>query len=179
MATAPQTWTILTNLQSIIQGEVLVGGVCPYSTFSAADAATYGTANAIYIGSPKDMKPAVYPQQCWIIPPKPEKIYHRSGMGATGSVVYQEQHIEVVHLFDYQASYYTALQSCVNATDALVPVLMRHVDTGLGPTVKAATIQQAANNEYFFLDMAGRSFICWHCTLWVEQVWTIAGGVVS
>lgn len=178
MASAPQTWTILTNVQSIIQAEVLVSSASPYTAFSTADAATYGATNAIYIGTPKDVKNTAYPNQCWIIPPKPEDIYHYTGMGATGGLIYQDQEIEILHLFDYQSNGYAAIQACINATDALVPVLMRHVDTGYGPTVKTATLKRNSG-EYGFYDAAGRVFFSWHATLHVKQYWGIAGGVVS
>lgn len=173
MASAPQTWNILTKIRDTIQAEVLVGGVSPFTAFTAADATAYGATNAIYIGPPKDQKP-IYATECWIIPPKPDNPYRR----ALGGKIWQEQHIKIVTLSKYTTAYFTVMQTHINTVDALVPVLLRHCDSTWGSTCAAAKPVEGTGG-YGYLNSLGEDWLQWQIDLWIKQEFNIAGGIVA
>ena len=175
MATAPQTWNVLTSIQATIQNEVKVGGVSPYTPFIPGDATAYGATNAIYVGVPKDFKP-LYTAQCWVVPPTHQKIYRR----ANGGPVFEEDRIQITHLFLAKTGYYAQMQACVNATDALTPVLLKHCDTTWGATVYASWIlEDAGVSRYYYTNDAGEDWLAWGTTLVITQRYVIPGGFVA
>src|SRR5579884_380797 len=133
----PGTLAALQAMQSIVLSECLVGGVTPFAALSAADAARYGVANAVFIGQPKDFADAYLPQCC---------IYAVTGsevvepVGVAGRV--HAQFEACVQVFaDLRTDWWAAEQQLLGIRDALMSAMLRH--TRLGGSVATVAESEA------------------------------------
>lgn len=180
MPTAPQTWAVLQAIQYRIWNEVKVGGVSPFSTFSAADQTAFGTnpegtvTTAVYIGVPKDWDVSEYPKQCHIIPPMQENVYWRG----LGGKVWDEQSIYVRVCVSRHDNWYQAQQDIINARDAMYTVFSKHAELPFTPIVRATKAMQPRQIPAYHHDQAiGVDWDCWGFLLWLNQEWFVSAGV--
>lgn len=179
MAIAPQTWKMLQGFQNTIQREVLVGGVSPFTAFSAADQVTYGAnpngtiTNAIYLGVPIDLTTS-YPYQCWITPTD-ETVKWRTNPRVDDWI---DVYLCVLGL--YKTNRYATFQQMIAIRDAVHPVIAAHAEQPNAPMVSAATWGppgQTRNQGFFFSEWIGRDWLCWGATRKMRQEWNVSGNI--
>jgi hypothetical protein len=175
--TGPNTLGMLQAVQGLILGNVLMGGVSPFASLNAADAARYGVARAVYIGAPKDFKDAYLPQ-CQIVPE--EETVALAGAQGRAEDVLAVRVMAVVSFTDWWA----AEQQILALRDAIWPVLLAHVrggasvGTGFVALDPAAGANEARRGGFGLLEVAGVWYRTWTCHLDARQVWAATGGLV-
>jgi hypothetical protein len=167
----PATFAALQAMRSIILSECLVAGVTPFAALTAADAARYGAANAVFVGRPKDFNDAYLPQCCVWIPSESEAV---AVTGSPGRVT-AEFEARVQAFVDPRGDWYAAEQQILAIRDALWPALLRHVRLGGAvPTVLASEARPGRGLCYE--QIAGSEYRCYDAHWWVRQQWTLASG---
>ena len=174
LPTQPATFAALHAMQTIILNECLVAGASPFAVLSAADAARYGVANAVFIGRPKDFKDAYLPQCCIWIPPETED---SSVLGSAGRATAAFEALVLVYV-DLRPDWYAAEQQILSIRDALLPALVRHARLGGGvSTVTESQVQPYRGLCYE--QIGGSEYRCFEARWSVTQQWSIASGLVA
>lgn len=179
MPAQPDTLGALQAMRSIILSECLVGGVTPFATLSAADAARYGVNYAAFIGRPKDFTSAYLPQLNLWIPPESEGAAQVSEMALVGAVGRANAEFEAIVqvMVDMRADWYAGERQALTIRDALWPALLRHERlAGLAPTVTASEARPGRGLRYE--QIAGMEYRVIEARWWARQEWLIAGGLV-
>ena len=160
----PATLAALQAMQSLILAECRVGGVTPFAPLTAADAARYGVANAVFVGRPKDFKDAYLPQCCLWIPPERDSAQLIAYAGRATAEF--EATIQV--FTDLRGDWYAGEQQILAIRDALWPVLLRHARLGgSAPTVIEG--QARPGRGLCYEQIAGGEYRCFEATWWVRQ----------
>lgn len=175
---APDTLGALTAMRGIILAECLVGGVSPFAALSAADAARYGAASAVFIGRPKDFNDAYLPQ-CVIWIPLEQSAALEDGTaldGLSGRASAEFEALVLVYV-DMRTDWYAGEQKILAIRDALWPALLRHAR--LGGTVPTVIASEAlAGRGLDYEQIAGVEYRLFEARWCIRQQWSIAGGLV-
>jgi hypothetical protein len=186
MPTVPNTWAVLQAMQYLIQTQVLVSSVSPFSLWTPDDQLKYGTdnpngsiTNCIHIGVPKEWASNnLYPNQCHIIPPMSESVSRH----ALGGKVWDEDEIIVLFWVSRKDDYYAAMKTIVAMRDAIYPMLAQHAELPGAPTVVAGKIRVgggSGHSGYVINNIIGEDWDGWGFTWWVRQEWFITGGFTN
>jgi hypothetical protein len=167
----PATFAALQAMQSIILAECLVGGASPFAALSAADAARYGVANAVFVGRPKDFNDAYLPQCCIWIPPEHETAALIDSAGRADADF--EARVQV--FVDPRPDWYAAEQQIMGIRDALWSAVARHTRLG-GSVTSVAESAPSPGRGLCYEYVAGSEYRCYEAAWWVRQQWSIAGG---
>jgi hypothetical protein len=175
----PDTLGALAAMRNIILAECLVSGVSPFAALSAADAARYGVANAVFIGRPKDFNDAYLPQCVIWIPPEQSSAQVEAGTALESVSGRASAEFEaLIQVFvDMRADWYAGEQKVLAIRDALWPALLRHARLGgTVPTVIASEALPGRGLDYE--QIAGVEYRLFEARWRVRQQWSIAGGLV-
>lgn len=167
----PQTFAALQAMQSLILDECLVGGVSPFAALSAADAARYGVARAVFTGRPKDFSGAYVPQCALWLPPDAETV----ALAAYAGRGYAEMDVRALVFTDLRAGWLAAEEQTLAIRDALLPVMQRHERLG-GGVASVVTSEARAGRGLCYEQIAGMEYRCYEAIWWVRQQWAISGG---
>ena len=174
----PDTLGALAAMRDIILAECLVGGVSPFAALTAADAARYGVANAVFIGRPKDFNDAYLPQCVIWIPPEPDLVTQAVGValdGLSGRASAEFEALIQVYV-DMRTDWYAGEQQILAIRDALWPTLLRHARLGgTVPTVIASEPRAGRGLDYE--PIAGVEYRLFEACWLVRQQWSIPGGL--
>lgn len=175
----PDTMGALSAMRGIILTECLVGGVSPFATLSAADAARYGVTRAVFIGRPKDFSDAYLPQCVLWIPPERDLIAQEGAITLEGAGGRASAEFEaLVQVFvDMRADWYAGEQQILAIRDALWPALLRHERLGgTVPTVTESEIRGGRGLDYE--QIAGVEYRMFEARWAIRQQWSVSGGLV-
>lgn len=173
LPTQPDTLGALRAMQTIILSECLVGGISPFAALSAADAARYGVARAVFLGEPKDFKD-VYLPQCALWVPAESETLDLESLGGRASAEFEA---EVEVYVDLRTDWYAGEQQVLAIRDALWPALLRH--ERLGGTVPSVAASLACEGRGLgYALVAGVEYRTYAARWWVRQQWSISGGHV-
>lgn len=171
LPTQPDTLATLQAMQSLIVAGCLVGGTSPFAALSAADAARYGVANAVFVGQPKDVNTAYMPQCAITVPENAEVV---TLAGYAGRAVAEIEALARVYV-DPRPDWYAAEQQALAIRDALWPVLLRHAE--LGAMVASVIASEGRPGRGLcYEQIAGNVYRCYEARWWVRQQWSVAGG---
>ncbi len=177
LASGPNTLGVLQAMQGIIIAETLVGGVSPFAALSAADAARYGVARAVFIGRPKDFSDAYLPQcALWL----PESDASQQPVALVGHIgrVFDDIEVTAQVFTDLRTDWYAAEQRILQIRDALWPVVLKHLL--LGGTVATVTEADAYEGRGLcYEEIAGVTYRCYELIWQVTQQYSIAGGITQ
>jgi hypothetical protein len=173
---APNTLGVLRALQTLLVGNVLVGGVSPFASLSSADATRYGVSHAIYIGAPKDFKDGYLPQ-CQIVVEE-ESVTLSGAQGRAADAL----HVRITAIADF-TDWWAGEQSILGLRDAIWPVVLAHVRGGASAgtcfvALDASDDSLTASDGFGMLEVAGVWYRTWTCHVIARQVWAPAGGLV-
>lgn len=176
MPTGPNTWSVLQNAQALVQSSIQINSASPFTLFSAEDQAKYGSTNAIYIGSPKDMNVA-YQYQCHLVATS-ENVYRRS----FGGKVWDELLVNIRVWGNNQSDWYATEQQMFAIRDVFQQMLMQHAELP-GSNVVQASKEEARGaggmNGFFFAQELGFDWYCWGTTWWFKSQWNVSTGIIA
>ena len=184
MPSAPQTMAILRGVQAFVQtnlATLTIDSLPALSAFSSADAALYGTTNAIYLGPPRDPTTA-YIRQCWIAPTAEDVQRH-----AYGGKVWDDIHIYLKILYASKGAatptappWFQTFQDLVAFRDAAYPLFMRHAMLAGVPIVRASKIMTTSKAPLGYQDMSelGIDWQTWGFDWWFSSEYSV-GPIVA
>lgn len=176
----PDTLGALAAMRAIILAECLVGGVSPFAALSAADAARYGVARAVFIGKPKDFNDGYLPQCALWVPPERDLTAQTGGVtldGVSGRASAEFEALVQVYV-DMRADWYAGEQLILAVRDALWPALLRHARLGGSvPTVADSEVHAGRGLDHE--RVAGVDYRLFEARWLVRQQWSVSGGVVA
>ncbi len=168
-------------MQAIILAECLVGVASPFAALSSpfaalssADAARYGVASAIFIGTPKDFNPAYLPQCIIAIPPGAESV---ALAGYAGRIT-AEFEATVTVLVDLRADWYAPEQHILAIRDALWPAMLHHGRLG-GSVTTVIESEARPGSGPGYRQIAGGDYRSYEARWWVRQHSTLGGGRIA
>jgi hypothetical protein len=168
---APATLAALQALQSLI----LNNSGTTFAALSATDAARYGVARAVYIGSPKDFKDLYLPQ-CQIIP-----LAETLALAGEQARVSDTLAVEVRCAADF-TDWWAAEQNILAMRDLLLPLFAAHVRAGAAagsPLLALSFAAQEPHGIFEIVQVAGVWYRTWSCLLEIEQVYAPTSGLVD
>lgn len=193
MASTPNTYAILQQIQWQIFTGLLINGVSPFTPWSTvanpldpsgrSDLVKYGAnpngtiTTAIYLGMPKNPS-TLYSLQCHVIPPPSENVVRR----AFGGKVWDERWIYVRFLGENTTDWYSVQQTLITLRDAMHPFMLHHAEMPNTPEVIASkeVAQHSGLPTGFHRDtLVGREWDCWGFIWWVRGEYMLTGGFMS
>ncbi len=174
----PDTLGALAAMRAIILTECLVGGASPFAALSAADAARYGVANAVFVGRAKDFNDAYLPQCVIWIPPE-QRVALEAGTaldGLSGRASAELEALVQVYV-DMRTDWYASEQKILAIRDALWPALLRHARLG-GSVATVIASEALAGRGLDYEQIAGVEYRLFEARWRIRQQWSIAGGLV-